>query len=100
MDLDPVIGGYANKYMENFITNQTFFNEIMFFNLVPENFQKGKVLDQYLRELLAQQDKYTAFLIHVGTRKLPRQLPAYVDKTHYHVSKKVADVGFVWHSDT
>ena len=72
----------------------------LFFNLAPENLKKGKVLDQYLRELLAQQDKYTAFLIHVGTWKLPWQLPAYVDKAHYYVSKKVADVGFVWHSDT
>ena len=29
------------------------------FNLVPENLKRGKILDPYLRELLAEQDKYS-----------------------------------------
>ena len=34
----------------------------------------------------------SAFLIHVGTR----QIPMYIEKKHYHVGKKDADVGFEW----
>ena len=49
---------YANKYMDNFVSNQTLINEIMSFNPVPENLKRGKILDPYLRELLAEQDKY------------------------------------------
>ena len=30
----------------------------MSFNPVPENLKRGKILDPYLRELLAEQDKY------------------------------------------
>ena len=48
---------YANKYMGNFVSNQTLINEIMSFNPVPENLKRGKILDPYLRELLAEQDK-------------------------------------------
>ena len=44
--------------MDNFVSNQTLINEIMSFNTVPENLKKGKILDPYLRELLAEQDKY------------------------------------------
>ena len=29
------------------------------FNPVPENLKRGKILDPYLRELLAEQDKYS-----------------------------------------
>ena len=57
-DLDPVLAEYANKYMANFVSNQTLMNEIMSFNPVPENLKRGKILDPYLRELLAEQDKY------------------------------------------
>ena len=57
-DLDPVLAEYANKYMDNFVSNQTLINEIMSFNPVPENLKRGKILDPYLRELLAEQDKY------------------------------------------
>ena len=57
-DLDPVLAEYANKYMENFISNQKLINEIMSFNPVPEHLKRGKILDPYLRELLAEQDKY------------------------------------------
>ena len=57
-DLYPVLAEYANKYMDNFVSNQTLFNEIMFFNNVSENLKKGKTLDPYLGELLAEQDKY------------------------------------------
>ena len=56
-DLDPVLAEYANKYMDNFVSNQTLINEIMSFNPVPENLKRGKILDPYLRELLAEQDK-------------------------------------------
>ena len=56
--VDPVLVEYANKYMDNFISNQTLTNEIMSFNLVPEHLKRGKTLDPYLRELLAEQDKY------------------------------------------
>ena len=49
---------YANKYMDNFVSNQTLINEIMSFNPVPENLKRGKILDPYLRKLLAKQDKY------------------------------------------
>lgn len=31
------------------------------FNPVPENFEKGKILDSFLRDLLAEQDKYIFF---------------------------------------
>ena len=44
--------------MDNFVSNQTLINEIMSFNPVPENLKRGKTLDPYLRELLAEQDKY------------------------------------------
>ena len=57
-DLDPVLAEYANKYMDNFVSNRTLTNEIMYFNPVPENLKRGKTLDPYLRELLAEQDKY------------------------------------------
>ena len=49
---------YANKYMDNFVSNQTLINKIMSFNPVPQNLKRGKILDPYLRELLAKQDKY------------------------------------------
>ena len=57
-DLDPVLAKYANKYMDNFRSNYTLIKEIMSFNPVPENLKKGKILDLYLRELPAEQDKY------------------------------------------
>ena len=53
-DLDPVLAEYANKYMDNFVSNQTLNNEIMTFNHVPDNLKKGKILDPFLRELLAE----------------------------------------------
>ena len=56
--VDPVLVEYANKYMDNFVSNQTLTNEIMSFNPVPEHLKRGKTLDPYLRELLAEQDKY------------------------------------------
>ena len=40
-------------------------------------------------------NRYTAFLTHVDARQLPTQMPAYIEKKHYHVGKKIADVGFV-----
>ena len=58
-DLEPVLAGYADKYMDNFDSWQTLiYNETMSFNPVPENLKKGKILDPYLRVLLAEQDKY------------------------------------------
>ena len=36
-----------------------------------------------------------AFLTHVDTRQLPRQMPTYIENKYYHVGKKVAHVGFV-----
>ena len=36
-DLDPVLAEYANKYIGNFVSNQTLINEITSFNPVPEN---------------------------------------------------------------
>ena len=57
-DLDPVLAEYANRYMDNFVSNQTLISEIMSFNHVPENLKRGKILDPHLRELLAEQDKY------------------------------------------
>ena len=53
-----MLAEYANKYMDNFDSNQTLINEIMSFDPVPENLKRGKILDPYLRELLAEQDKY------------------------------------------
>ena len=44
--------------MDIFVSNQTLTNGIMSFNPVPENLKRGKTLDPYLRELLAEQDKY------------------------------------------
>ena len=57
-DLGTVVTEYANKYMDNFVSNETLINEILSFNLVPENLKKGKILDPYLRKLLPEQDKY------------------------------------------
>ena len=45
-DLYPVLAKYANKYMGNFISNQTL---IMSFNPVPEYLKKGKILYPDLR---------------------------------------------------
>ena len=53
-----MLAEYADKYMDNFVSNQTFINEIISFNPVPENLKKGKILGTYLRELLAEQNKY------------------------------------------
>ena len=53
-----MLAEYVNKYMDNFVPNQTLIGEIMSLNAVPENLKKGKVLDPYLRELLAEQAKY------------------------------------------
>ena len=44
-------------------------------------------------------NRYTAFLTHVYTRQLPRQMLTYIEKKYYHVGKKVAHFGFVWHPD-
>ena len=49
---------YANKFMAKFVSNETLINEIMYFNAVPENLKRGKILDPYLTELRAEQDKY------------------------------------------
>ena len=57
-DLDLVLAEYANRYMDNSVSNQTLISEIMSFNPVPENVKRGKILDPHLRELLAEQDKY------------------------------------------
>ena len=56
-DLDTVPAEYANNCMDNFLSNQTLINEIISFNPVTENLKKGPILDLYLRELLAGQDK-------------------------------------------
>ena len=40
-------------------------------------------------------DVDSAFLVHVGAWQLPRKMPTYIEKKHYHGGKKVADVGFV-----
>ena len=55
-NLDPVLAEYNKKYIDNFVSNQTLINEII--NPVPEKLKKGKILHPYLRELLAEQDKY------------------------------------------
>ena len=34
------------------------------------------------------------FLIHVGTWPLLWQMPKYIEKKHYHVGKKIANVGY------
>ena len=39
-------------------------------------------------------------IIHVGTWQLLRQMPTYIEKKHYHVGKRIADIGFVWNPDT
>ena len=57
-DLDPVLPECTNKYVEKFVSNQTSINEIMSFNLMPENLKRVKILDSFLRILLAEQDKY------------------------------------------
>ena len=57
-NLDPTLTEYANKYMDNFVSNQTSVNEIMSFNPVPQNLKRRKILDPYLTELLTEQDKY------------------------------------------
>ena len=33
-------------------------------------------------------------------QQLLREMPTHIEKKHYHVSKKVANVGFVRHLDT
>ena len=41
-----------------FVSNQTLINEIMSFNPVLELLKRDKILDPYLRELVAEQGKY------------------------------------------
>ena len=48
---------YGNKYIDSSVSNQTLINEIMSFNPVQESLNKGKTLDPFLRELLAEQSK-------------------------------------------
>ena len=60
---------YLNKRCENY-RNKTFF----------------------LKDL---QEWKSAFLIPVGRW----QLPMYIEKKHYHIGEKVAEVSFVWHPD-
>ena len=49
-DLESVLAGCANKYMDNSDSRQTLiYNETM-----SENLKKGKILDLYLRDLLAE----------------------------------------------
>ena len=38
---------------------------------------------------------FSVFLIHVSTR----QLRTFIEKKHYHVGKKVADIGLLCHPD-
>ena len=40
-----------------FVSNQTLINEIMSFNPVLELLKRDKILDPYLRELVAEQGK-------------------------------------------
>ena len=40
---------------------------------------------------------YAAFLVHVGKQQLLRQMSMYIEKKHYHVGKKFANV---WQRDT
>ena len=54
-----------------------------------------RYLNIYWIDFLTQ----TAFLTHVDRQQLPRQMPAYIGKKHYHVGIKVAHVGFEWHPD-
>ena len=39
-DLDPVLAEYGNKYIDNFVSNQTLISEIMSFNPIPENSER------------------------------------------------------------
>ena len=57
-DQDSILTEFANNYMDSFVSNQTLINEIMSFNVPPENLKKDKNLDPYLGEQLADQDKY------------------------------------------
>ena len=52
LDVKPVPAEYANKYMDNIVSNQTFINEIKSFYPVPENLKKSNILNSYLREPL------------------------------------------------
>ena len=72
--LNPVLAEYANKYMDNFVSNQTLINEIMSFNPVPEKLKKVKILDPYLRELLAEQDKYICLNQDKSLNNLQQQI--------------------------
>ena len=47
----PSAAEYGNKFMGNFVSDQTLINEIMLFNPERESLTKGKILDPYLREL-------------------------------------------------
>ena len=57
-ELEEGLADYANKYMDKFISNQTIFNDVTSFNPVPDNVKKSKLLDSYLKELLAEQEKH------------------------------------------
>ena len=43
---------------------------------------------------------HAAFLIHVDMWQLLKSMLVHNEKKHYHVGKKVADIGFTWHPDT
>ena len=45
---------YANKYMDNIVSNQTLINEIMSFCPVPENLKNPKII---FKRTAAEQDK-------------------------------------------
>ena len=51
-----------------------------------------------LRENLER--KFRHSLSNAHSSNLLRQMLTYIKKKYYHISKKVAYVGFVWHPDT
>ena len=47
------------------------------------------LLEIFIDKMNSQQQRDTAFIIHVGMRQLPRQMSTYIRKRHYQVSKKL-----------
>lgn len=47
-DLDPVLAEYTNKYIDNFVPTLALINESIYFNPMPENLKRSKILHPHL----------------------------------------------------
>ena len=77
-----MLAEYPNKYTDNFASNQILINESMSFNSVPENLEKGKIPDPYLRELSPEHNKYVCLNLDKTLNNLQRIVFVYGSLTN------------------